>query len=611
MKCKYIIACFAVLSSFLSCKQSAELKTLTILFPNTPWEYKTNMNNGWIKGNGEICEFADSVLLKDADTITCRVKFELNQPGRLKSYTLKSNLQSDYRIYLNGHEIVQITNYPMPSDICENLTDKKTLKKYTDKISYSTRIKEEIFQRKANELIIVAYNPQPLITGYRPNIQLLAKQKITGRIIFENLRRKSDPSIPVVEINTLEKEIPDEPRIRAHMLISVPPGKKNPKNSDFEYNGMINIELRGSTSQSFPKKSYNIETVDSQNVNLNVGLLGLPAENDWVLYGPYIDKSQIRNALAYSLFGKMGHYTPGTRFCELILNNEYKGIYVFTEKIKRDKNRVNISKLTGNDDSGMNLTGGYIVSLDKNPKGFTWNSKYSGYESTGRTYYNCYYPKSEDMNEAQTQYIMNFIRSFEDYIFKHSDLSFLYDSVIDIRSFIDYFIINELAKNVDAYRLSTYFYKDRDNIDRKLYMGPVWDFNLAFGLPEYFKGYYIDGWIYKENKNIIPFWWQRLLQDQTFRNALENRWIELRSGALSTKSVIRIVDSLANQITTAVDRNYSEFDIIGKDVMWNYFTGSSYTDELNYLKFWLTERLKWMDDNILLLIESELNQISP
>ena len=598
MKCKCIIACLAILSSFLSCKQSAELKTLTVVFPNMPWEYKTNRNNDWIKGRGEICAITDSALVQYADTITCRVKFDLDQQRRLKSYTLKSNLQSDYRIYLNGYEIAQISHYPMSYDIQENLNDKKTHEKYIDKITHSTRIKEALFRRKGNELIIVAFNPQPLITGFRPNIQLLAKQKVPGIRIPGNLRHKSAPSIPVVKINTFGKEIPDEPRINAHMQIYTPSGKKNLKKKDVEYNGLINIELRGSTSQSFPKKSYNIETVDSQNENLNVGLLGLPAENDWVLYGPYIDKSQIRNALAYSLFGQMGHYTPGTRFCELILNNEYKGIYVFTEKIKRDKNRVNISKLTGNDDSGMNMTGGYIVSLDKNPKGFTWNSKYSGYESSGRTYYNCYYPKPGDMNEAQTQYIMNFIRSFEDYIFYHSDLSFLYDSIIDIRSFIDYFIINELAKNIDAYRLSTYFHKDRDNIDRKLYMGPVWDFNLAFGLPNYFKGYYIDGWIYKENQNLIPFWWQRLLQDQTFRNALENRWFELRSGALSTKSIIKTIDSLADQITTAVDRNYSEFDIIGKDVMWNYFTGSSYTDELNYLKFWLTERLEWMDDNL-------------
>jgi hypothetical protein len=193
---------------------------------------------------------------------------------------------------------------------------------------------------------------------------------------------------------------------------------------------------------------------------------------------------------------------------------------------------------------------------------------------------------------------MNFFNSFEGYIYHNSDLSFLYDSIIDIQSFIDYFIINELARNIDAYRLSIYFHKDRDNIDKKLKIGPVWDFNLAFGLPDYLKGYYIDGWIYEENKSIIPFWWQNLLKDSTFRYALKNRWFELRNNILSDKSIIRTIDSLAIEIQSALDRNFSEYDVIGKDMMWCYFNGSSYPDELDYLKFWLTERLRWMDDNL-------------
>jgi hypothetical protein len=334
-----------------------------------------------------------------------------------------------------------------------------------------------------------------------------------------------------------------------------------------------------------------------------VELFNLPKENDWVLYGPYIDKTMIRNVLAYNLFGKMGHYSPGTKFCELILNNEYKGIYVLIEKIKRDRNRVNISKLTMEDDSGINLTGGYIISLDKNPKGFTWSSPSSRNRPTGATYYNCYYPKYKDLNEAQAEYIMNFFHSFEDYINHNSDLNFLYDSIIDIQSFIDYFIINEIAKNIDAYRLSTYFHKDRDNIDRKLYMGPVWDFNLSFGLPDYLKGYHIEGWIFQENENIIPFWWQNLLKDQTFRNALGKRWFELRKGVLSNNYIITTIDSVSNEIEGVVDRNYHKFDILGKETLSCYFTGINYIDELNYLKFWLKERLIWMDENIISFAE--------
>lgn len=601
MKYQGIIAYFVIFATLVSCKNSIDSSYLTVVFPNMPWEYQTVKTDHWIKGRGEICSGTDSSGLSAADTITCRVKFNLVHPGKFRSYVLKSNLQSNYKIYVNGSEITQITNHPMQSSVINQLTDKESIKKYINKISHRTVIPNKLIKKKNNELLIVAFDRQPVIPGLKADIRLSARHISLKMNILKNLRQKSGTSLPVIEINTFEKEIPDEPRIKAHMEVSNPnpPKKKKHKKNKPEYQGLINIELRGSTSQSYNKKSYNVETIDSDGNNLNVSLLSLPKENDWVLYGPYIDKSMIRNVLAYNLFGKMGHYSPGTRFCELILNDEYKGIYVLTEKIKRDKNRVNISRLTKDDDSGVNLTGGYIVSIDTDSKGFIWRSAYTGYRSAGATFYSCYYPRSENSNEAQSKYIMSFFRSFEDYIYHNSNLDHLYDSIIDIQSFIDYFIINELAKNIDAYRLSTYFYKDRDNIDRKLYMGPVWDFNLSFGLPDYLNGYYIDGWIYQENENIIPFWWKNLLSDQTFRSALFRRWRELRDGILSTKSIVSSIDDISKVIIDAVDKNDNEYDVIGRKLMFCYFTGSTYTDEMNYLKFWLTERLKWMDENIL------------
>ena len=603
MKYRGIVVCFAIFVSLVSCKKSIDPSYLTILFPNMPWEYQTSDTSSWIKGKGEICSVIDSTKLSDPDTIIYRVRFNLDHPGKFKSYILESNLQSNYMLYLNGVKINDITNYPLPSGMYEKLTDSETEKKYTKRISYRTNIANKLFSKKKNELLIVTFDHQPIVTSLRPNIQLFAKHSTLQ--ILKKFNRNSGSSLPVIKINTFEKEIPDEPRIRAFMEVSnpYPPRKRKFKNKSIEYSGLINIELRGSTSQSYSKKSYNIETIDSGNNNLDVSLLNLPKENDWVLYGPYIDKSQIRNVLAYDLSGKMGHYSPGTKFCELILNNHYKGIYVLTEKIKRDKNRVNISKMTKNDDSGISLTGGYIVSIDKDSKGFVWRSAYTGHRSVGATFYSCYYPKFKDSNEAQNKYIMNFFRSFEDNIYHNSDLGQLYDSIIDVQSFIDYFIINELTKNIDAYRLSTYFHKDRDNIDRKLYLGPVWDFNLSFGLPDYLKGYHTEGWIYKENEHIIPFWWQNLLNDQTFKNALIKRWFGLRDGVLSSKSLIHTIDSISNVISNAVERNYNEYDLIGKQLIFCYFTGSTYTDELDYLKFWLNERLIWMDENILSFAE--------
>ncbi len=117
----------------------------------------------------------------------------------------------------------------------------------------------------------------------------------------------------------------------------------------------------------FPKRSFDIETDDSTGNNLNVPLLGMPAENDWVLFGPFADKSQIRNELEFNIGRKLGHYEPRSRFCEFLLNGEFLGLYELFEKIKRDSNRVNIAKLTTSDNSGINVTGGYIIKYDKGP----------------------------------------------------------------------------------------------------------------------------------------------------------------------------------------------------------------------------------------------------
>jgi CotH protein. len=131
------------------------------------------------------------------------------------------------------------------------------------------------------------------------------------------------------------------------------------------YNGKIGIELRGSSSQSFPKKGYAVETRDSAGENLNVELMGFPAENDWVFNATYNDKSLMRDVLVYDAARKTGRYASRSRYFELVVNGDYKGLYILFEKIKRDKNRVAIKGMEITDTSGVALTGGYIVKIDK------------------------------------------------------------------------------------------------------------------------------------------------------------------------------------------------------------------------------------------------------
>ncbi len=198
----------------------------------------------------------------------------------------------------------------------------------------------------------------------------------TAQVVLDSTR------LPIVIINTSGGTIVNEPKIPATMgIIANDNGSYNHTTDPFnDYDGNIGIELRGSSSQAlFDKKNYGIELWTGVEQDTSASLLGLPAEEDWVLHGPYSDKSLMRNVLTFELWSRTGWYGSRFRYIELIINNGYKGVYVLMEKIKRDKNRVDISKLTETENNGDDLTGGYIVKLDKfdgTNSGEGWASPY-------------------------------------------------------------------------------------------------------------------------------------------------------------------------------------------------------------------------------------------
>jgi len=172
--------------------------------------------------------------------------------------------------------------------------------------------------------------------------------------------------LPLVFINTNGREIPDELKILVDIGITWNgEGEDNYTSGEFNhYYGKVGIEIRGSSSQMFPKKSYGFETRNQVGEDIDFPILGLPEEGDWILYAPYSDKSLIRNVLTFSLAKPLGHYASMCRFVELFLNNEYQGIYVLMEKIKREDTRVDIATLNPDEPEGEDLTGGYIVKLE-------------------------------------------------------------------------------------------------------------------------------------------------------------------------------------------------------------------------------------------------------
>jgi hypothetical protein len=409
----------------------------------------------------------------------------------------------------------------------------------------------------------------------------------------------SSSNLPLVVINTNGLAIQNTPKIMVEMgIIWKENGNRNslkdPKNN---YNGKVGIEIRGSSSQQYPKKSYGFETRLDEETELNVSLLGLPAESDWVLYAPYTDKTMIRDVLTYILNASFGHYSPRCRFVELFINDNYEGVYVLMEKIKRDENRVDIAKLKPTDNSGEDLTGGYIIKIDKTTGGTGegWSSEYIN--KTGRTYYQYEYPEDDEITIAQKTYIQAWLRNMEQSLyFQKFNGTGNYHEYLNDSSFIDFMITNELSKNIDGYRLSSFLYKDKNE---KLNCGPIWDFNLSYGNANYHQGWLTTGFQYRASLSgdyfQNPFWWEKLMLDQNFVFKLKNRWNKLREKQLSTNRIHFVTDSLVNLLSEAETRNYQRWPIIGKYVWPNYYIGTSYEEEVLWMKNWINNRLLFID----------------
>lgn len=412
-------------------------------------------------------------------------------------------------------------------------------------------------------------------------------------------------NLPIVKLNTNGQFIPDNPRIVAQMqVIDNGPGVLNYRNDAPQgYDGWITIETRGSTSQIlYPKKSYGLTTIagPADTTQINVGLLGFPEENDWVLYAPYPDKTLIRNALAFDLFRKMGRYASRVRFVELLLNEEYMGVYCLQEKVKRDADRVNISKLRPEDVTGDQLTGGYILKIDK----ITGNSGQAWVSTKDpQVFFLHHYPDEADMQPVQKTYIRNYLHHFETALQTGNlqDTTNGYRHYADAASFMDVLIMQELGRTVDGFRSSTFFYKDRDSKGGKLIMGPLWDFNLSYGNANYCDAPQTSGWQYLQNDICpnynphIPFWWQTMLSDPWFDGALKCRWAQLRSSTLHLDSIYGLIDTYAAELNESQQRNFQRWPILGVYVDWNPFIGLTYSQEINYLKTWLSGRVAWLD----------------
>jgi len=440
--------------------------------------------------------------------------------------------------------------------------------------------------------------------------------------------------LPVVSITT-EKIIRPDVKRPGQFSLSID-GKKLVSSA-------IGIEYRGSTSYRMSdKKSYGFELQNENGDSRAKALLGMPAESDWILMGHVFrttgdnefyawDPTLMHHYIGYELSRDIGMYASRCRYVELEVNGEYQGVYVLMEKLKSDALRIDVAD-PGK--SGKALTGGYILKIDKTasyaPSGRelsyydgNWgdDASYTSYisfrsdfdisgtpieselepfrppyhdQQYRETYFLYEHPKPREITTEQRNYISNYIYSFEHALanedFNGMDREYL--DYIDLESFVDGFLLNELAGNIDAYRISTFLHKPQGE---KLHFGPIWDLNIGYGRQGRVPW---DDWIANYNDYVatdawmVPFWWQKWLEDPVFKAKVKERWQHFRLEELSDESVLGLVDQTQERLTStgAIVRNYEKWRANNATV--------NHANEVAFLRTYLTQRLAWMDSEI-------------
>ncbi|MDB6155081.1 MAG: hypothetical protein JWL90_3534 [Chthoniobacteraceae bacterium] len=378
------------------------------------------------------------------------------------------------------------------------------------------------------------------------------------------------------------------------------------------YSGRSGLRIRGRSSQSFPQKQYKFETWDGAGRESDASLLRLGSSSDWVLSSPWSEKSLVRNALAYRTWENLGWPSLGTRFVEVFINDDndsqftysddYAGVYMLVESISLE--RLGLSGPQNTTDAA-GITGGFITE--------TGNADDQDFSTTGcgrDVAHKHRDPSVTKLNSTQRTWIRGYISKFEQALygngFIHPATGQHYSAYTDVASQVDYKIAREWSRNYDGG--STYSYLPRGG---KLTMGPLWDYNWAFGNVNYAEGgdlpgYRTDGWnrSFTSNTNGWSPWWLRFEQDPDWWQLFADRWSALRATLLSDTAVNSQIDALTLPLTQeAAARNFARWPQLGVFTVVSapgYETRTTYQSEIDYLKTWLHNRSLWIDSQFLL-----------
>ncbi len=422
--------------------------------------------------------------------------------------------------------------------------------------------------------------------------------KIERYVKIANNIASADSDLPIILIESYGDTIIRDAQTTAFASIIEPDASGRAQTTDAPtYSGPIGIRVRGSSSSNFAKKQFKVETWDENNEEINVEILDMPAESDWVLYAPgRFDRVLISNPFMYELSRKMGYYAPRTQFVEVYLNqnggninaNDYVGLYIWTESIKRDNDRVDVKKLESTDNNSPEVTGGYMFRIDRDETWMTANGQNIVENEPGA-----------DATTAQQTYLRNYIQDYENALYSGNwlDPNTGYKNYINLESWVFEHTMRILAKDPDGLRLSSYYYKDREE---PINAGPIWDFDRTLNSDDS-RDDVANEWFYNVGNNRVDFfefsWWSRMTEDPDWRVEWHDNWFtQRREGCFQTNVINNLIDSLVAIIQEAEARDEARWAGVNG---YGYRYDATLAGEVQALKNWLNTRMNWIDSQLI------------
>ncbi|MBN1479229.1 CotH kinase family protein [candidate division KSB1 bacterium] len=569
--------------------------------PPATWRSGTFDDTSWREGQGGFGygDDDDQTVLANILSLYLRSRFDIADISTIGEVIFHIDYDDAFIAYLNDVEIARSAGVSgmYPSHNTSSTQDHEA-QMYQGGSPDAFYVEPGHLQRGSNVLALQIHNTSTTSSDMSAIPFLSIGLTTTERRYrptpewFQEPFEFTSSNIPIIIINTQGQQIQNEPKIMARMgVIDNQNGINSIQDNFNEYDGWIGIEMRGNATQSGgvvqDKWSYSLETRNEDGSNNNVKLLGMPKDNDWILLAVFIDKTLARDALAYRMARSLGRWAPRTRHVELVINGEYQGVYLFMEKIKPDNNRVDIAKLDSADIAGEAVTGGYIWDIQQA----------DGTDIDFGQRRVLKYPKPDQVMPQQLDYIRNYDDEFRAVMNRsyYDDPVRGYPKYIDVTSFIDEIILQEITKNSDAYGWSGFFYKERSG---KMFAGPIWDFDQALSNSTHMQGDRIQMWVIENNDGSHPPFWEKLWETPAFKQQLADTWFEYRRGPLETNFLFGIIDSLATYLNEAQQRNFTKWAILGVPI-WRSTAGAAqrntYQKEVDYMKDYLREHADWMD----------------